>query len=151
MCSSMKRSSCACSSFVRGEYSKSMTVFRGEGGERGRAASALLGEAPAHFGERLGTGRRLSCLLARRRAGLDALGDALQDAGDPEQVVREIEVPVGHHRVGILPFAGPAGALAVAAHIALLVGNAEGGMVEPADAAEGTRRDVPRHAVIAEV
>ena len=60
---------------------------------------ALLGDAPAHLGERSCAGGRLACLRARRRAGLDPLGDALQDPGHAEQVVGEVEIPVGHHGV----------------------------------------------------
>src|SRR3978361_274429 len=101
MCASMKRSSCACNSWVRGEYSNSMRIFRGEWGRAARRASALPGDAPAHLGERPGTGRGLARLFARGGAGLDPLGDALQDAGDAEQVVGEIEIPVGHHGIGI--------------------------------------------------
>src|SRR6188508_3413068 len=120
MWSSMKRSNCACSSLVRGEYSKSMMDPWLFGERPGRnpesdARGAVLGDAPAHLGQRPGTGRRLARLRARGGARLDPLGDALQDAGHAEQVVGEVEVPVGHHRLGI----GAAGALAVAANVFL--------------------------------
>src|SRR5450755_358822 len=111
------------------------------------AVGTVLGETPAHFRERPRACGRLPGLRARRRAGLDAFGDALKDSGDAKEVVGEVEVPVGHDGVGV----GPAGALAVATHVVTLARDAERRMVEAADAAKRARRDVPRHAVVAEV
>src|SRR6185295_13906143 len=119
MWSSMKRSSCACSSLVRGENSKSMVKSLVKGridGPGSGARGAVLSDAPAHLGQRPRAGGRLAGLRARGGAVLDPLGDALQDAGDAEQVVGEVEVPVGHDRGGV----GAPGALAVAAHVFLL-------------------------------
>src|SRR5277367_5953150 len=149
MCSSMKRRSWLCSSLVRAEYSKSMVspAVLVALQRAGRRRSGLLRDLPAHFGKWPCPGRRLPRLLARRRAGLDSLGDSLQDAGDAKQVVGEVEIPVGHDRVGI----GAAGTLAVATHVFLLARDAERGVIEPADAAKRSLRDMPRHAVIAEV
>src|SRR5262245_17268915 len=110
-------------------------------------ASAALRLGPAHLGERLSRLAGRTGLRAGSCAVSGTLGDALRDRGQPEQVVREVEVPVGHHRIGV----APTGALAVAAHVLALARNAECGMVEPADAAEHARFDVPGHAVVAEV
>ena len=107
-------------------------VGEGPGRTRIRRSGAVLGDAPAHLGQRPGAGGRLARLRARGGAVLDALGDALQDGGHAEQVVGEVEVPVGHHRVGV----AAAGALAVAAHVLASRRDAERREVEAADAAE---------------
>ncbi len=77
------------------------------------------------------------------RAVGDALHDALQDRGDPEHVVREIEVPVLRHR--------EARSFAVARDVLRFVGNPERAQVEPRNAAKALGRDVPSHAVIREI
>src|ERR1700735_1676086 len=99
----MKACRRACSSTVRGEYEKSMS-------------SGLPGELPREFGERPRARARRARLRARGGAVDDAACDALQDRREAEQVVGEVEVPVGQQRVGI----GAAGALAVAAHVVAL-------------------------------
>ncbi len=81
------------------------------------------------------------------RAGLHPLGDALQDGGNAEQVVGEVEIPVGLQSFG----RGEARAVAVQADVLGFRGNAQAGDVKAADAAERARRDVPGHAVVAEV
>src|SRR5687768_15552442 len=84
-------------------------------------------------------------MRARRGAVDHALEDPLQDRGDAEQVVSEVEVPVtGVYRISSSPFT-------VAAHILLFAGNAQILEIEAGDAAELARRDVPAHAVVGEV
>src|SRR6478672_4601059 len=107
--------------------------------DEGSDAARARGELPAEFGQRTRAGAGLTRLRARRRAIDDAARDALQDAAHAEQVVGHVELPVGHHRLD----AGAAGALGVALHIAALARDAERGEVEPADAAERSRLDVP--------
>jgi hypothetical protein len=112
-----------------------------------REAVTPLGELPGQFGHGPRAAAGGHGLLARCGAGLDPLGDALQDGGDAEQVVGQVEVPVGRQRLG----RGEAGALAVAADV--FVSRSEcPGSCGPGRRCRGRSvRDVPGHAVVAEV
>src|SRR5262245_51314974 len=83
----------------------------------------------------IGCGRAFEC----------ALGYSLQDCGDAEQIVGDVEVPV----IGI--DAGTAAPLAVHSHVFALAWDAERPQIQPRDAAELARRDVPAHAVVGEI
>src|SRR5574343_409377 len=115
MCSSMKASRRACMSLTLGVYSKSMVfspwlVIDLDG------SSVFLGELPGQFSHRAGAGTRGARLFAGRRTVFHPLGNALQNGGDAEHVVGQVEVPVPGQRLG----RGEAGALAVAADVVLL-------------------------------
>src|SRR5580765_8360030 len=99
-------------SLVLAEYSKSM----GSPEMEKRGGLRLLGELPGQLGHRPGALGGIDGLLAGGGAGLDALGDALQDRGHAEEVVGLVEVPVGRQRLG----RADAGALAVAADVLAL-------------------------------
>src|SRR5579862_144573 len=97
-----------------------------------RSGSTLACKLPRQFGERTRTGARRTRLRARRRAIDDASGDALQDCREAEQVVGQVEVPVGEQRARV----GAARAFAIPADVVAFRRNAERGVVEAADAAE---------------
>ena len=85
--------------------------------------------------------------IGRVRAGRGAVHrafhDALQDGGDAEHIVGEVEVPVVD---ALAP-----GAPAVGGDVILLRGYPQRREIEPADAAELPRRNAPAHAVIGNV
>ena len=91
--------------------------------------------------------RRIARVGARCGAVLHPLGDALQDGGDAEQVVGQVEVPIGRRGVGCCE----PGALFVRRHVIAFERSAQNGVVEAADATEGSRRDVPSHAAVGEI
>ena len=110
-------------------------------------ALAFEGKAPGHLGQQRRAGGRTDSLGAGGGAGLDSLGNALQDGRDAKQVVGHVEVPVGLERFGC----GKPGALAIAAYVLGFRRYAQAFDVQPAYAAKSPGRDVPGHAVIAEV
>src|SRR6266705_4297281 len=135
MCASMKRASFPWSDFTLSEYAKSIGPSR--------LPHRPLRVLPAQLRERPGAPARVRRLRARRRALQRALHHALQDRGDAKQVVGEIEAPVLD---SCAPRAG-----AVCRNVPPLAGNAERGEVQPRDAAELPRRNVPAHAVIGKI
>ncbi len=72
-----------------------------------------------------------------------ALLDSLQDAGDAEHIVSEVEIPVVD---ALAP-----GAFAIGGDIVPLRGYPERPKIEPADAAELPRRNAPAHAVVGKI
>ena len=106
---------------------------------------------PGQLGHRAGAGRSLAGLRARGGAVDHPARDALQDRADAEQVVGEVVVPVGQQRLDRVDRHARAGARQVAPHVVALGRNAQRGQVAATDAAEGARRDVPGHRVVAEV
>ena len=80
-------------------------------------------------------------------ADLYAFGDALQDGSDAKKVVGEVKRPV----CGKLAWRGQARALAIHADVFSLAGNAQSGVIEAPDASESARRNMPSHAVVAEI
>src|SRR3990172_8083029 len=85
--------------------------------------------------------------ISRVRAGGGAvhraLLDALQDGGDAEHIVGEVEIPVVD---ALAP-----GAPAVGGDVVALRGDPQRREIEPADAAELPRRYAPAHAVIGKI
>src|SRR5690606_25153069 len=105
-----------------------------------RARPRALREAPAEFGQHRDLRPEAQRVRVGRHAGARARGHALQDRGEPEQVVGQAEVPV--------PADARSGAALVGAHVVVLAGDAECVEVEAAEAGEEVRRDVPAHHVV---
>src|SRR5882724_4256412 len=105
--------------------------------------SRALRELPPQFGQAARTLARVQRVVRAGDAFGRALVDALQDGGDPKQVV-------GHEKVPVFDRAA-SGALAVARDVLRLGRDAERSVIEIRDAAKGPRRNVPAHAVITEV
>src|SRR5438552_18566682 len=101
MNSSMKAVRRRWRSWTLGEGSKAIAVPHGWslGGE------PLARPAPCELGNGSGLCARLAGAGAGSRALFHALGDALQDGGEAEQVVDEIEVPhlLRHRRTAYTP------------------------------------------------
>src|SRR3989338_557727 len=87
MCSSMNAVRRFCRSLTRGEYSKSIVMLLCS------ALQNFLDLLPSQLGHQRRAAARLARVFARRGAVEHALGDTLQDRGDPEQVVRHVVVP----------------------------------------------------------
>src|SRR3954470_7666794 len=112
MCSLMKAASFFCRSLVRGENSKSIRFS--SAAFSGFPFQDFLDLRPAELGERPRARAGFARELARGGAIHHALGDALRDAGDAEQVVGHVVVP--DRRVD----SGPLGSLAISLHILCL-------------------------------
>src|SRR3954466_4953419 len=125
----MKRRSRCSRALTLSEYAKSISPLRS-----GRLAHRLLRVFPSELGERTRPPSCVERLLARRRAVERPLHDPLEDRGDAEQVVRQVEVPM------IDPRAARAGA--VCRNVLVFARDAEGAQVQAGDAAEAPRRDV---------
>ena len=116
----------------------------------------LLSKGPGHLGQGPRGRTRGLGLCAGCDAVHHALGNALRDGGQAEEVVGEVEIPVSRQCFR-LKFARAVGAdtltdsFAIPAHILCLCGNAQRDRVESANAAEGAGRNMPSHAVVAEV
>src|SRR6185295_20023188 len=100
---------------------------------------------PAQLGERHGLARRLLRMLARRRAVEHALGDALADGGDAEQVVGQVELP--DLCIDCCPTASPA----VGLYVFRFRRNAQFTKGQAGYSPELIRRNMKTHAVIREV
>src|SRR5690606_38414702 len=102
-----------------------------------RAIPRTLREAPAEFGQHRNLRAKAQRVRVGRHAGACARGHALQDRGEPEQVVGQAEVPV--------PANARSGAALVGAHVIVFARYAERVEIEAAEAGEEVRRDVPAH------
>ena len=144
----------AVSAKLRGGQERLLGVFVAggdvvHGHRRGGVSGIALQDMDwqAEFGQHARVPASAAGVVGRGDTFGGALVHTLQDRSDAEQVVGHVEVPVGHHGASV----GAAGALAVAADVVALARDAECSQVQPADAAEGAGRDVPAHAVVAEV
>src|SRR5437660_5168023 len=153
MCSSMKAASRDASSWVFGEYSKSMANSCADASKRksnpaSRSAPRenLLHPLPAKLGHPACPASDFRRVLACRRTIDDAAHDALRDARGAEHVVRDIEVPV------VRIDRSAADAAAIRGDVFRLERDAERPEIEPPHAAEwATAGNVPTHAVIGEI
>ena len=107
----------------------------------------MLGEFPGHLRQRLDAGSRTDGLRTGGGTRFNALGDALQNGGDAEQVVGHVEIPVGLEHLRC----GQTRALAVQADVFLFRRDTQTGHIEPANTAKRARRNMPCHAVVAEI
>src|SRR5512141_515156 len=87
MCSSMKALSRFCSSFTRGEYSKSMVMLLCSSFQN------FFHLRPGELREQGRAGAGVARVFARGRAVHHPLRDALADGGDAEEVVGHVIVP----------------------------------------------------------
>ena len=102
---------------------------------------------PSHLGQGPGAGGRTDGLSAGRCAGFHALGNPLEDGREAKQVIGQVKIPVSLERLGC----GEAGALSVLANVIIFQGDTQAGNIQPANAAKRTRRNMPGHAVVAEI
>src|SRR3970040_3057631 len=89
MCSSMNAVRRFCRSLTRGEYAKSIAMLLC------CAFQNFFDLRPPQLGERPGARAGVARVLARGGALHHALGDALADGGDAEQVICHVVVPDG--------------------------------------------------------
>src|SRR5437588_11966640 len=119
----MKRRSFSSRALTLSEYAKSIHSLRSR-----RLAHRLLRVFPAELGERSRAPARVPRLLARGGALERPLHDPLEDRGDAEQVVGQIEVPVVDPRT--------ARASAVCRNVLVFARDGERLELEPGGAAE---------------
>src|ERR1035437_4755069 len=144
----MNALSLACMALTLSVYAKSMACLSSNEGGAGAAGlfsgcDDFLRVLPGHLGQRLHTLAGIGRVRAGRGAVHRAFHDALQDGGDAEHIIGEVEVPV------VDPFAP--GAPAVGGDVFPLPRYAQRLEIEPADAAELPRRNAPTHAVIGNI